>query len=755
MFGRRGDRERREPVLGTPGFDGDLRLNADDRPTLPTAPLERERARTPRKTLPNKPRAPAQASRRSRHDDWSDAEEADYEDEPRMARNSRGRVREDEPRRGTGREGGRRRTPRRGLLGRLVYWSVVLGLWATIGLAGLIFYEASQLPPIQNLAIPDRPPTVIIQGADGQAIATRGEMGGTNVPLRALPPYLPQAFVAIEDRRFYSHFGLDPLGLARAVFVNLTKGRVREGGSTLTQQLAKNLFLTQERTLSRKVQELILSLWLEAKYSKNEILELYMNRVYFGAGAYGVEAAAQRYFGKSARQVTLSEAAMLAGLVKSPSALAPTRNLDGARARAEVVLAAMEEADFITPEMRRTALARPATLARAQGPDSYGYVADWVLEQVRTLVGPVTQDLIVQTTVDPAIQTAADKALKDALAKSGKKLDVGQGALVVMDTGGGVRALVGGRSYEESQYNRAVSARRQPGSSFKPFVYLTAMERGLTPETVRADAPIQLKGWKPENFSKEYRGAVDLKTALALSLNTVAVRLAMEVGPDEVVKTAHRLGITSKLEPNASIALGTSEVSVLEMASAYAPFANGGVGVTPHIIERVRDKNGTILYAYAEAGRGMVMAPPHVAMMNRMLQDVLLTGTARRADLPGWPAAGKTGTSQDYRDAWFVGYTGRFITSVWLGNDDSSPTKKAGGSGLPVEIWSQVMKAAHAGQPLVALPGSEYPAPVAAGRLPPGEVPEDPVVTGGPQRAPAAPRPSLDNWLLDKLFGNG
>lgn len=753
MFGRRGDRERREPVLGTPGFDGDLRLSADDRPTIPPAPLERAPARN--RKAPPKALPPPRVNRR-RHDEWEEAEEADWEDEPRVARKSRNRRQDEERVRERGRGGGRRRPPKRGLFGRLVYWGLVLGLWGTIGLAGLIFYEASQLPPIQNLAIPDRPPTVIIQGADGQAIATRGEMGGTNVPLRALPPYLPQAFVAIEDRRFYAHFGLDPMGLARAVVVNLTKGRLREGGSTLTQQLAKNLFLTQERTLSRKVQELILSIWLETKYSKNEILELYMNRVYFGAGAYGVEAAAQRYFGKSARQVTLSEAAMLAGLVKSPSALAPTRNLEGAQARAEIVLAAMQEAGFITPEMRQTALARPATVAKAQGPDSYGYVADWVLEQVKTLVGPVTQDLVVQTTIDPAVQTAADKALKDALAKSGKKLGVEQGALVVMDTGGGVRALVGGRSYEESQYNRAVTARRQPGSSFKPFVYLTAMERGLTPESVRADAPIQLKGWKPENFSREYRGAVDLKTALALSLNTVSVRLALEVGPDEVVKTAHRLGINSKLEPNASIALGTSEVSVLEMASAYAPFANGGVGVTPHIIERVRDKAGTILYAYAEAGRGMVMAPPHVAMMNRMMQEVLVTGTARRADLPGWPAAGKTGTSQDYRDAWFVGYTGRFITSVWLGNDDSSPTKKAGGSGLPVDIWSQVMKVAHKDQPVVPLPGTEAPAIAGgAGQLPPGDVPEEPVVTGGPQRAPAAPRPGLDNWLLDKLFGSG
>ncbi|MBS9476725.1 transglycosylase domain-containing protein [Ancylobacter radicis] len=717
MFGRRGEIERREPVLGTPGFDGDLRLTADDRPTLGSNSMARERSSSGNKARKGAANASSGAAKGAT--------------------------------RGSG--GGGRRRPRRGLLGRLFYWGAVLGLWGVIALGGLIFYEASQLPPIQNIAIPERPPTVIIQGSDGKAIATRGEMGGANVPLRALPPYLPQAFVAIEDRRFYAHFGLDPLGLARAVVVNLTAGRLREGGSTLTQQLAKNLFLTQERTLSRKVQELILSIWLETKYSKNEILELYMNRVYFGAGAYGVEAAAQRYFGKSARQVTLSEAAMLAGLVKSPSFLAPTRNLDGAQARAEVVLGAMREAGFISAEMQQAALARPATLAKTQVPDSTGYVADWVMEQLKSIIGPIEGDIIVQTTVDPALQAAADKALKDALGKSGKKLGVEQGAIVLMDTDGGVRALVGGRSYEESQFNRAITAKRQPGSSFKPFVYLTAMERGLTPESLREDAPIQIKGWRPENFSKEYRGPVDLKTALALSLNTVAVRLALEVGPEAVIKTAHRLGIASKLEPNASIALGTSEVSLMEMVDAYAPFANGGVGVTPHVIERVRDKTGKVLYAYAQPSRGMVMAPPHVAMMNRMMQDVLLVGTARRADLPGWPAAGKTGTSQDYRDAWFIGYTGRFIAGVWLGNDDASPTKKAGGSGLPVDIWSQVMKAAHKDVPPVTLPGAGTYQP---GGLPPGEAPEEPVVTGGPQRpVPAAPRPGLDNWLIDKLFG--
>ncbi|MDQ0511946.1 transglycosylase domain-containing protein [Ancylobacter amanitiformis] len=723
MFRRQGEMERREPVLSAPGGPAELRLSPDDRPTLPAHAMARERSGGGGRAKTGSGKGSTKGSTKGSG----------------AASTSGG--------------GRRRRAPRRGLLRRLFYWGIVLGIWGVIAVGVLIGYEATQLPPIQNLAIPDRPPTITIQGADGKPIAVRGEMGGASVPLRALPPYLPQAFVAIEDRRFYSHHGVDPLGLARAVVVNLTRGRVREGGSTLTQQLAKNLFLTQERTLSRKIQELILSIWLETKYSKNELLELYMNRVYFGAGAYGVEAAAQRYFAKSARQVTLSEAAMLAGLVKSPSALAPTRNLEGAQARAEVVLAAMVDAGFITPQMQQVALTRPATVAKAQGPDSTGYVADWVMDQLKTLVGPIDRDITVQTTIDPALQAVADRALKDTLAKNGKKFDVEQGAIVLMDTEGGVRALVGGRSYEESQFNRAITAKRQPGSSFKPFVYLTAMERGLTPETVRDDAPIQIKGWKPENFSHDYRGPVDLKTALSLSLNTVAVRLALEVGPDEVIKTAHRLGIMSKLEPNASIALGTSEVSLMEMASAYAPFANGGIAVTPHVIASVRDKSGKILFAYAAPVSNLVVAPPHVAMMNRMMQETLLTGTARRADLPGWPAAGKTGTSQDYRDAWFIGYTGRFITGVWMGNDDSSPTRKLGGSGLPVGVWSEVMKATHKDIPPVALPGAGTYLP---GQMPPGtapgDVPEEPVVTGGPQ-PPTAPRPGLDNWLMDRLFG--
>jgi len=670
-----------------------------------------------------------------------------------------------------GRGGGRRVVPRRrrSLLWTMFKWGLVLGIWALVAVAGVVAWEASKLPPIQTLMIPKRPPTVTIQGADGRTIATRGDMGGVAVPIGELPAYLPKAFVAIEDQRFYSHFGLDPEGLARALVTNLTSRRLRQGGSTLTQQLAKNLFLTQEKTASRKIQEVVLALWLEAKFSKAQILDLYLNRVYFGAGAYGVEAAAQRYFNKSARNVTLAEAAMLAGLVNSPSRLAPTRNLKGAQARAALVIAAMRQQGLISEEVAQTALARPAQLSRPSSPDSMGYVADWVMDQLDNLIGDLSADVVVRTTVDPALQAAAEKALDETLAKSGAKAGVGQGALVSLDTDGAVKALVGGRSYADSQYNRAVTARRQPGSAFKPFVYLTALEHGLTPDSVRDDAPLQLKGWRPENYSHDYRGPVTLTTALSQSLNTVSVRLALEFGPKAVVATARRLGITSAIDPNPSIALGTSEVSVLELAGAYAPFANGGIGVVPFVIETVTGADRNVLYRHpVAAGPGRVMDPAYVAMMNQMLTQTLVSGTARRADLPGWEAAGKTGTSQDYRDAWFVGYTARFVTAVWLGNDDSSPTKKASGAGLPVEIWSRFMKAEHQGVPMAELPGGTRTAgyggigsgPPGGVLLPPDGLPDDrpPAVVG--QLPPPQPRQAeapmtLDRWFAETFLGAG
>ncbi len=594
-------------------------------------------------------------------------------------------------------------------LRRLVYWGVVLSLWGVIAGAGLFVWVGAQLPSIQSLEIPKRPPTIQIAAMDGSIIATRGEMPGANMSLKDLPPYLPKAFIAIEDRRFYSHFGIDPTGIARAIVANLMHRGVSQGGSTLTQQLAKNLFLTQERTLQRKLQEAELALWLERKYSKAEILELYLNRVYFGSGAYGVEAAAQRYFGKSAKNISLAEAAMLAGLVKSPSRLAPNRNPEGAEKRAQAVLTAMAEVKFITDAQAQASIAHPAHAVNPAGAGTVNYVADWISEVLDDLVGQIDQDIVVETSIDPKLQSVAESAVIDELATKSVKFNVSQGALVAMTPSGAVRAMVGGRNYAESQFNRAVTAKRQPGSAFKPFVYLTALEAGLTPDTVRQDAPLDVKGWKPENYSREYFGPVTLTRALAMSLNTVAVRLGIEVGPANVVRTAHRLGIASKLEPNASISLGTSEVSVTELVGAYAPFANGGFIASPHVVNRIRTPAGKVLYARRTDPPLKVIDPAYVGMMNSMMHETLVMGTARKADIPGWSAAGKTGTSQDFRDAWFIGYTANLVTGVWLGNDDNSPTKKATGGGLPVEVWTRFMKVAHQNVQPTPLPGSYQP----------------------------------------------
>jgi penicillin-binding protein 1A len=579
---------------------------------------------------------------------------------------------------------------------------------------------------------------------------------GADVALKDLPPYLPRAFIAIEDRRFYHHFGVDPIGLARAVVADVMHRGVAQGGSTITQQLAKNLFLSQRRTLWRKLQELVLALWIERKYSKDQILELYLNRVYFGAGAYGVEGAAERYFAKPAREVKLSEAAMLAGLVRSPSRLAPSRNPDGAERRAQIVLAAMADADFITETMAKAAMAQPAHAMKSVGAGTVGYVADWIMDVLDDLVGHVDEDLKVETTIDPALQAAAEKALTEEIAQKGAKFDVEQGALVAMTPEGAVRALVGGRNYAESQFNRAVAAKRQPGSSFKPFVYLTALEHGLTPDTVRDDKPIALKGWKPENYGRQYLGPVTLTQALANSLNTVSVRLTLEFGPAAVAKTAYRLGIASRLEPNPSLALGTSEVSLIELVSAYAPFANDGLAIDTHVVERIRSAAGKTLYARAAPNFGRVVDPRYVGMMNAMMHETLTSGTAHAAQLPGWSAAGKTGTSQEFRDAWFVGYTSHMITGIWLGNDNSSPTRKATGGGMPVEIWSRFMKTAHQGVPVTPLPELDGGLSLAAilgssGVTGTAPIPPAPVGTASPVRADR--NTSLDGWFLDRLFG--
>jgi penicillin-binding protein 1A len=667
---------------------------------------------------------------------------------------------EDRPRPRSRKRRTRKKRParnRRALFGRIAYWSLVVGLWLAIGGVGMVAWVGAHLPPIQSLEIPKRPPSIQIVDMQGRALARRGDLAGEPLPLKEMPGYVPKAFIAIEDRRFYEHYGIDPFGIGRALVANVLHRAVAQGGSTISQQLAKNLFLTQERTITRKLQEAMLALWLERKFSKTQILEMYLNRVYFGSGAYGIEQASLRYFGKSARQITLAEAALLAGLVKSPSRLAPTRNFDGAEKRAKVVLKAMAELKFITLTTERTALAHPPRiLAQASSTGSVNYVADWVMDALNDALGHVDEDIVVQTTIDANLQASAEKSLNDELAQKGDKNGVAQGALVAMTPDGAVRALVGGRNYADSQFNRAVAAKRQPGSAFKPFVYLTAVEHGLTPDTVREDKPISVKGWQPENYNHEYFGPVTLTRALALSLNTVSVRLTLELTPMAVVRTAYRLGIASRLEPNASIALGTSEVSMLELVGAYAPFANGGYALIPHVIDKITAANGKVLYARNIQQLGRIIDARYVAMMNSMMAETLTIGTAHKAALPGWPAAGKTGTSQDFRDAWFIGYTAHLVTGVWLGNDDGTPTKHVTGGSLPVEIWSRFMRSAHQGVPVASLPGAStgnFFSGLFGGGVSARPIPPAPVQPVAANNSATTGSGGLDGWLLNNLFG--
>jgi penicillin-binding protein 1A len=602
-------------------------------------------------------------------------------------------------------------------------WAIFKFLFAmttlgAMGLAVMIAYYASGLPPTDQLFGVKGTPSITVLDVNGKVIATRGAGVGSIVPASEMSPFLPQAVMAIEDRRFYDHFGLDVWGTTRALFANFEAGRVVQGGSTITQQLAKNLFLTPERTFERKMEEALLALWLEMKYSKDEILTLYLNRVYFGAGTYGVEAASRRYFNKSARDLTLKESAILAGILKAPSRLAPTKDADAAEERAQVVLNAMVEAGFITEADRSDAdRAKPRVMVTRSSPGA-DYFADWVLEQVPGFIGgPPEGDIVVETTLDLSMQQAAETAVADALAAKGETLKIGQGAFVAMSTDGAVRAMVGGRSYAESQFNRAVQAQRPPGSAFKPFVFLAALEAGYTPDSLVLDAPIQLKNWNPGNYKHKYEGEVTLTHALSRSLNSVSIRLIVDVGPKSAAAVAKRLGVLSPLLAQPALALGASEVNLLELTSAYAPFANGGLAAMPHGIAKIRTREGRTLYERQGSGPMEAVAPVYAAEMTYMMRETVLAGTAKRARLEGRDAAGKTGTGQSFRDAWFVGFTRDMVAGVWVGNDDNSAMKDVTGGSVPAEIWAAFMGAiadqSEAG-PLIALENAP-PTAVASG----------------------------------------
>lgn len=608
-----------------------------------------------------------------------------------------------------GRKPRRAARAKRGVLGRVLYGLCVVALWLGIAGGAAVAWYAWTLPDVSDAFDATRRPSLTVLAADGTELATVGDLYGLPVSLDELPPALPHAVIATEDRRFYDHFGLDPIGLARALWVNIRAGRIVQGGSTITQQVAKNLFLTPDRTIERKVQEALLALWLEHRFTKDQILTVYLNRVYLGAGAYGVDAAARRYFDKPASELSTWQSAMLAGLLKAPSRDNPIADAERARARTRIVLANMVDAGYLTEKAAKAARADPARTVPAAGGAGMRYFVDWISDQVPDYVTP-GRDLVVQTTLDPALQSMADAQVSAMLDGPARDKGIEQAGLVVLSPDGAVKAMVGGRDYGQSQFNRAVQARRQPGSAFKPFVYLAGLEAGLTPDTRIDDAPITVDGWSPRNFDGRYRGAVRLADGLADSINTVAVRVAQRAGLARVAETARRLGAVGGLPATPSLALGAAEVTLLNLTAAYAAFANGGYGVWPYGIEEIRTRGGDVLYRRSGGGPGRVIDENLVGPMNRMLARVITDGTGRAAALDR-PAAGKTGTSQDHRDAWFIGYTADYVTGVWMGNDDASPTRRAVGGGLPARLWRAVMAEASAGLDPRPLPGTRMPEP--------------------------------------------
>ena len=641
-----------------------------------------------------------------------------------------------------------RRSSLRSALGFLLHWSLVAAIWAGVVVAAVVSFFALTLPDISNLEDSGRKPSIRLALTDGTVFASSGEVHGRPVKVAELPPALVQAVVATEDRRFWSHLGLDPIGLARALVVNIREGAIRQGGSTLTQQLAKNLFLTNERSYGRKIQEVILATWLEWRFSKEQILEIYLNRVYLGAGTFGVAAAAERYFGKDPKDLNLYESAMLIGLLKAPARYSPAANPERARVRTEQVLANMVDAGYLSVAEAERAKRLPVGGRRSLPIAAVGsrYFADWVLDQVGAQLSYIDRDLTVVTTLDPKLQRLAEAEVEAALAKNRERRDVEQSALIALGHDGRVLAMVGGRDYRDSQFNRATQALRQPGSSFKPFVYLAALEAGMSPDTVVEDAPITIRNWSPVNFDRQFRGPMTVADAVTQSINTVAVRVSETVGRQRVIDVAHRLGISQALEDNPSLALGASEVTLLDLTQAFGAFATGGEAVHAFGFTEVRDSDGRVLYR-RRAGSERVISPENAGQMTQMLANVVQRGTGRAARLDR-PVAGKTGTTTNSRDALFVGFTADLITGVWFGNDDNTPMKGVTGGQMPAELWGAFMRKASEGTPPrplpMALPSAPWYAPWRGMAAPaPSRAPSGYGYTpapGGPAPAYSVPR---------------
>ena len=597
-----------------------------------------------------------------------------------------------------------RRSAHRPLL-RLIPWLLLTAAWLAITLVSVASYYASILPDPHEAMTLNVPPNITIYARGGELIGERG-MRRAYAAYKDISPNLVIAVLAAEDRRFFYHFGVDPRGLLRALSSNFRSGEVQQGGSTITQQLAKNLFLQPKRTISRKAEEFVLALWLERRFTKQEILELYLNRVYFGGGNYGIGAAAYSYFGKEPKDITLAEAAILAGLIKAPSYYSPNGNMDRARARAKTILRVLAESDQIDINQYAEAATTKVEVKTPPSKPGFGFVADWVAEVTPMLTSEAKTNLIVETTIDANLQMTARTAVESVMRTKGRTARASEAAVLLLTPDGAIRAMIGGRNHAESQFNRAVRAMRQPGSAFKPFIYLTAIENGFTPNSQIDDSPIEIGAWKPINFGNDYRGPISLRSALTHSSNMAAVRLVEMVGERRVVEVANRLGVQSVRNVGPTLALGTSETTLLEMTSAFAVFANGGVAVVPEVVERIKDSSGRVLFERSKSAPPRIVSARAVSAMNDMMNSVVAGGTARAASLDYYPAAGKTGTSQRFKDAWFIGYTANWVGGVWMGNDNASPMRGITGGSLPAEIWKEVMLKAHEGRMPEPLPGT-------------------------------------------------
>ena len=586
----------------------------------------------------------------------------------------------------------------------------------TLGTAGSVVMLALALPAFEETKGDWRSQgeyAVTFLDRYGNEIGQRGIIQRDSVPVDELPDHFVKAVLATEDRRFYEHFGIDFFGLARAMTENVRANSVVQGGSTLTQQLAKNLFLSNERTVERKIKEAFLSVWLEMNLTKKEILQLYLDRAYMGGGTFGVAAAADFYFDKNIKDVNLAEAAMLAGLFKAPARFAPHVNLPAARERANTVLSAMVDSGFMTEGQVLSARLRPATAVDRGQMESPDYFLDWAFEEVKRIAPKTgTHSLVARTTIDMGLQKAAEESVEFNLRQHGSQYGVTEGAVVLMENNGAVRAMVGGRDYGASQFNRATKALRQTGSSFKTYVYTAAMEAGMTPDTVISDGPINWGGWAPKNYGRSYSGRVTLASALARSINTVPVRLAKDYLTTAPIKAiAEAMGVESEISTHKTMVLGTSGLTVLDQATAYNTLADGGFAGTRHAIVQLTTHSGEVIYDNsrdAPAPR-RVLRPETVSSMNSMMVLVPESGTARRAALQGIRSAGKTGTTQAYRDAWYVGFTGNYTAAVWLGNDDFSTTRNMTGGSLPAMVWQRLMTVAHQHVELKPIPGIADP----------------------------------------------